>query len=78
MPLVDVLLDGTTDSIGFICSRILKDSNYYRLQIELHGASDDLDNASQVNVQNLSNLAAAYLTETGESIIENIAAKLNS
>ena len=61
-PLIDVIFDGSSCSVNFICKQILPDDMYYRMQVELRGASDDLDDASDANMQNLVNIADAYIS----------------
>lgn len=60
-PIIDVIFDGSSASVDFICRQILGNENYVRLQVELIGVSDDIDNATPENIQKLINLASAYV-----------------
>jgi patatin-like phospholipase/acyl hydrolase len=56
-PLVDVIFDGVADTVDFQAKQILGES-YRRIQAELlHGASDNLDDATPENLKALSDLA---------------------
>lgn len=61
-PLLDVLFDGSSCSVNFICKQILSNDMYYRMQVELRGANDDLDDASDENLQSLVNIADSYIS----------------
>lgn len=60
-PIVDVLFDGASDVNHFIAGKILPEENYLRLQFKLNGhkefdigrLSDDIDDASPDNIENL-------------------------
>jgi patatin-like phospholipase/acyl hydrolase len=51
-PIIDILLDGQSDTVDFQARQVLEDS-YWRIQTELHRASDHLDNASEENLDAL-------------------------
>lgn len=73
MPLIDVVFDATSDSVGLICERLLKKENYHRLQVELRGASDDLDNSEDSNLTSLVNVANGHL-QSDPDILDRILA----
>ena len=50
-------MDGSSASVHEICRTILSNKNYIRLQSELRGVSDDMDEISSKNIQDLVNLA---------------------
>ena len=72
-PSIDILMDGSSQISDFCSQQILPDEGYVRMQVELKGASDDLDDASHPNVTNLANLAHAYLQKDGKSQLSSIA-----
>jgi patatin-like phospholipase/acyl hydrolase len=52
-PILDVVFDGVSDAVDYQLERVLTPERYWRLQIELKLASDDLDDASEDNLGNL-------------------------
>jgi uncharacterized protein len=52
-PVIDVIFDGTSDVVDFQARQILGADRYWRLQIELRRASDDLDDARPDNLDAL-------------------------
>jgi patatin-like phospholipase/acyl hydrolase len=48
-PILDVVFDGSADAVDSVLERLV-DDNYIRLQTQLDGASDDLDDASPENL----------------------------
>jgi uncharacterized protein len=70
----DVVLDGVSDTTDYELEQLLGD-RHTRLQIELVGASDDLDDASPENVANLE-AKAAELIAASEAEIDRVCAAL--
>ena len=60
VPIIDVLFDGSTDSVDYI-ARQLVGAGYFRLQAELIIGLDDLDDTSATNIAALETLARDYL-----------------
>lgn len=56
-PILDVVFDGMSDVADYQLEQLLSENNYYRFQIELNGASDDMDNVSYENINCLINEA---------------------
>ena len=54
-PILDVVFDGVSDAVDYQLQHVLDAGHYWRLQVELTQASDDMDNA---NVENLADLRA--------------------
>ncbi|MDX0408243.1 hypothetical protein GOL82_26355 [Sinorhizobium medicae] len=65
-PLIDVLLDATSEMAHISAKQIVTGSNYARMQVDLSNVNDDLDDASQENIRDLEDLARAYLA-TGDA-----------
>lgn len=77
-PIIDVLMDGTADATHFICQQILPSDLYFRFQAPLTGASDDLDDASPENINNLKALAKSFLEMSGSDDLQRLATALNT
>jgi patatin-like phospholipase/acyl hydrolase len=52
-PILDVVFDGVSDAVNYQLERVLSGERYWRLQVELTVASDDLDDASEDNLAKL-------------------------
>ncbi len=52
-PILDVVFDGVSDAVHYQLERVLGPERYWRLQIELTLASDDLDDATEDNLAKL-------------------------
>jgi hypothetical protein len=52
-PILDVVFDGVSDTVDFQLQQVLGAERYWRLQVELTLASDDLDDASEENLARL-------------------------
>lgn len=50
-PILDVVFDGMSEAVNYQLQHALADGRYWRLQVELDLASDDLDDASQGNLK---------------------------
>jgi uncharacterized protein len=73
-PILDVVFDGISDAVDYQLRHALGERRYWRLQIELHGASDDLDDASPENVAALQRRAEDLISEQDETIDAAVAA----
>jgi uncharacterized protein len=62
-PLFDVVFDGVGDATEYQLEQLLPDADYTRFQIELVGASDSLDNASEPNLEGLQDLGRALIKQ---------------
>lgn len=60
IPIIDVLFDGSTDSVDYIAQQLVGDG-YFRMQAELLVGLDDLDDTSDTNLLALETLARTYL-----------------
>jgi hypothetical protein len=61
-PILDVVFDGSSDAVDYQLRHALPEERYWRLQVELDDASDDLDDASERNIR--------ALRRHGEKLIE--------
>jgi uncharacterized protein len=52
-PILDVVFDGSSDAVDYQLRHVLGGDRYWRLQVELTAASDDLDDASPENLREL-------------------------
>ncbi|MGH2745199.1 MAG: CBASS cGAMP-activated phospholipase [Thermoleophilaceae bacterium] len=52
-PILDVVFDGSSDAVDYQLRHVLGEDRYWRLQVELTRASDDLDDASPENLREL-------------------------
>ena len=52
-PILDVVFDGASDAVNYQLDRVLGPERYWRLQVELTLASDDLDDATEGNLAKL-------------------------
>lgn len=66
IPLIDVLFDGSSDSVNYIARQLLADGNYFRyagsapMGLRLEDAYDDLDNADETNLRALERISTQY------------------
>ena len=74
-PLIDVVFDGVADSVDFELEQLLPEGRYVRLQTPLDEASDDLDDASDRNLEALRR-EGARLVEARSADLDRIAAAL--
>ena len=61
IPIIDVLFDGSADSVDYIAGQILGDGHYFRMQAPLMRGYDDFDNVDRTNLAALRQTAQAYL-----------------
>jgi uncharacterized protein len=73
-PILDVVFDGISDAVDYQLRHALGEGRYWRLQIELHGASDDLDDAGPSNIAALRRRAEDLISEQEETIDAAVAA----
>ncbi len=72
-PILDVMSDGSSEHAHFCAHHILTDENYVRLQVDLEGVNDDMDDASAENINALRNVATGLFSSTdGEAKLERI------
>jgi predicted acylesterase/phospholipase RssA len=65
IPIIDVLFDGAGDATDYIVRQLVPDDRYFRLQTALTDAFDDMDDASQTNVNALERIARSYIENQG-------------
>ena len=66
-PIIDILLDGQSDTVDFQARQVLEGS-YWRIQTELRRASDHLDNASEENLRALQEEGDALVASEAETL----------
>jgi uncharacterized protein len=76
-PLIDVVFDGVAQTVDFELGQLLGPERYVRLQIRLTEASDDLDDASDRNLEALRREGARLVEERADDL-ERIAGILTS
>ncbi len=61
IPIIDVLFDGSADSVDYIATQLLGDGHYFRMQAPLTRGYDDFDNVDRTNVAALRDMAEECL-----------------
>jgi patatin-like phospholipase/acyl hydrolase len=67
-PLIDVVFDGVADSVDFALEQLLPEGRYVRLQVPLDEASDNLDDASDRNLEALRREGARLVEERDDDL----------
>jgi patatin-like phospholipase/acyl hydrolase len=67
-PILEVVFDGVSDTTDYELEQLLGPERHVRLQIELVGASDNLDDATPENIANLERKARELIAEHDEEI----------
>ena len=73
-PILDAVFDGVSDAVHYQLEHTLEPDRYWRLQVELQDANDDLDDASAGNLAKLRVHAEALIEESSPQIDAAIAA----
>ncbi len=73
-PILDVVFDGASDAVDYQLRHVLDEKRYWRLQVELTRASDDLDDASERNLRELRGHAQQLIAARSADIDAAIAA----
>jgi patatin-like phospholipase/acyl hydrolase len=73
-PILDVVFDGVSDAVDYQLSHALGEEHYWRLQVELTNASDDLDDAGEENLRLLRAHAEELIAAESEKLDRAIAA----
>ncbi len=74
-PILDVVFDGASDAVNYQLKRVLTGDRYWRLQVELRVASEDLDDASEDNLAKLRGQAEELVRERSADL-DAVLAKL--
>jgi patatin-like phospholipase/acyl hydrolase len=72
-PIIDVVFDGVSDAVNYQLMHALGEERYWRLQVELTLASDDLDDASEENLRDLRTQAERLIEAESKKIDAAIA-----
>jgi uncharacterized protein len=67
-PLLDVVFDGISDAVDYQLRHALRQGRYWRFQVELTRASDELDDASEENIRRLRAHAEELIAARSEDI----------
>jgi patatin-like phospholipase/acyl hydrolase len=73
-PILDVVFDGVSDAVNYQLEHTLDPGRYWRLQVELTNANDDLDDASEDNLRRLRAHAQQLIRDKSKEIDAAIAA----
>jgi patatin-like phospholipase/acyl hydrolase len=73
-PILDVVFDGVSDAVHYQLQQALDPQRYWRLQIELKEANDDLDDATESNLRRLREHAEQLIATSSADIDAAIAA----
>jgi patatin-like phospholipase/acyl hydrolase len=73
-PILDVVFDGVSDAVNYQLEHVLDEGHYWRLQVELSEASDDLDDAGEQNLRDLRAQAEQLIADSSADIDAAIAA----
>ncbi|HLM09110.1 MAG TPA: CBASS cGAMP-activated phospholipase [Thermoleophilaceae bacterium] len=73
-PILAVVFDGISDAVDYQLSHALDEGRYWRLQVELTQATDDLDDASAENLAALRRQAEALIREQSAALDAIVAA----
>ena len=73
-PILDVVFDGASDAVHYQLEHTLDETRYWRLQVELTDANDDLDDASDGNLRKLRAHAEQLIADSSADIDAAIAA----
>lgn len=78
-PLIDVLFDGPSDATDYIAAQLIPEGQYFRFQVPLAEAYDDLDRADDANLNALRSLATQYIDSVeGKKLLSGLVEKLTS
>jgi uncharacterized protein len=69
-PILDVVFDGQSDAVDYQVRHLLERGRYWRLQVELDLASDDLDDAGEGNLELLRKHADDLIEIEGETLAD--------
>jgi predicted acylesterase/phospholipase RssA len=75
-PVIDVVFDGGQDAVDLQLRALLTD-RYVRLQTELEKASDDLDDASEDNLERLRDEAEGLIADN-DALIDDVCTRLTA
>jgi patatin-like phospholipase/acyl hydrolase len=73
-PILDVVFDGVSDAVDYQLQHVLDEGHYWRLQVELTQASDDMDDAGAGNLRDLRAQAEQLIADRSAAIDAAIAA----
>ncbi len=69
-PILDVVFDGVSDAVDYQLTHALQDGRYWRLQVELGAANDDLDDAGEENLARLQQHARDLIARSSKELDE--------
>ncbi|HEY9909144.1 MAG TPA: patatin-like phospholipase family protein [Thermosynechococcaceae cyanobacterium] len=72
IPLIDVLFDGSADSVDYIARQLLEEANYFRFQTPVREANPAIDDASPKNIADLTRIAERYLDDEADALLDRL------
>ncbi len=82
LPLLSCMFDGASDAVTYQLERLIDEDKFFRLQIELTEALDDIDDVSEDNLDDLvregKRLIRKEYKNTGKSIVDVVVDKLKN
>jgi patatin-like phospholipase/acyl hydrolase len=72
LPIINVLFDGSADSVDYIARQLLTSENYFRFQTRLDQAFEDLDRSDAANLEGLIRSAEDYLAREGDALLDQL------
>jgi patatin-like phospholipase/acyl hydrolase len=75
-PIADVLFDGSSAAVDYICKKFLNNDNYFRFQVVLDEESSEMDNHKSDNINRLCIISQSYLDNGGMDKIDSLVKKL--
>ena len=78
LPLIDVLFDGSADSVDYIARQLLDEANYFRFQTPVGEANNAIDDASPKNIAALIQIADRYLETQGNGRLDQLVQALQA
>jgi hypothetical protein len=67
-PILDVVFDGASDAVDYQLLHVLGEERYWRLQVELTQANDDMDDASEENLRLLRRQAEELIAASSDRL----------
>lgn len=68
LPLLSCMFDGVSDAADYQLRQLLGSHEYYRMQVRLVSANDDMDDATQANIRNLIALAEELIDQRKDEL----------
>jgi len=73
LPILNLLMDGSGDVVDYLVGQLIPPGRYFRLQVPLDAAHDEMDDAGEANIDALLAAAETCLAGDGERKIQDLA-----